>query len=152
MPDTAFDPKPILAAAAARAQEKHMPMQGLLTPAEAWQLFSAGALALVDTRTDAERDLIGFVPGSIGIEWYDYPAKIRNERFLDELREHVPPERPVAFLCRSGVRSLSAATLATQHGWQAAYNILEGFEGDKNAAGQRRVNGWQNAGLPWTTA
>jgi len=151
MTDTAFDPQPILAAAARRAQEKNAPMQGLLTPAEAWQLFSAGAVELVDTRTHAERDLVGFVPGSIAIEWYDYPAKIRNERFLDQLREQVPPGRPVAFLCRSGVRSQHAATLATQHGWEAAYNILEGFEGDKNAAGQRRVNGWQNAGLPWTT-
>lgn len=151
MTDTAFDPQPILAAGAARAREKNAPLQGLLTPTEAWQLFAAGALELVDTRTHAERDLVGFVPGSIAIEWYDYPAKIRNERFLDQLREQVPPGRPVAFLCRSGVRSQHAATLATEHGWQAAYNILEGFEGDKNAAGQRRVNGWQNAGLPWTT-
>jgi rhodanese-related sulfurtransferase len=53
-------------------------------------------------------------------------------------------------LCRSGVRSSHAAALATANGWRAAYNILEGFEGDKNAAGQRRVNGWQMAGLPWS--
>ncbi|MFO1413674.1 MAG: rhodanese-like domain-containing protein [Burkholderiales bacterium] len=147
-----FDPQSILAAAAARAREKGAPMQGLLTPQEAWQLVAAGVVVLVDTRTAAERDFIGFVPDSIPIEWYDYPAKVRNERFLDQLRERVPPEQPVAFLCRSGVRSNHAAALATQHGWRAAYNILEGFEGDKNAAGQRRVNGWQMAGLPWTTA
>jgi rhodanese-related sulfurtransferase len=144
------DAAAILAAAHDRARAKDARLRGLLTPTEAWQLFSAGVLDLVDTRTHAERDLIGFVPGSIAIEWYDYPAKVRNERFLDQLREQVPPERPVAFLCRSGVRSNYAAELATQHGWQAAYNILEGFEGDKNAAGQRRVNGWQMAGLPWT--
>lgn len=151
MTDTAPDPQPILAAAAARAKEKNAPMQGLLTPSEAWQLVSAGAMDLVDTRTRAEREFIGVVPGSIAIEWYDYPAKIRNEHFLEQLREQVPPERPVAFLCRSGVRSHHAAALATEHGWRAAYNVLEGFEGDKNAAGQRRVNGWQMAGLPWTT-
>ena len=102
-------------------------------------------------RSNSDDGLSNGTYGVIAIEWYDYPAKIRNERFLDQLREHVPPGRPVAFLCRSGVRSQHAATLATQEGWQAAYNILEGFEGDKNAAGQRRVNGWQNAGLPWTT-
>ncbi len=151
MTDTAPDPQSILAAAAARAKEKNAPMQGLLTPSEAWQLVSAGAMDLVDTRTRAEREFIGVVPGSIAIEWYDYPAKIRNEHFLEQLREQVPPERPVAFLCRSGVRSHHAAALATEHGWRAAYNVLEGFEGDKNAAGQRRVNGWQMAGLPWTT-
>lgn len=151
MTDTAFDPQPIFAAAAARAQEKGAPMQGLLTPTEAWQLFAAGLIDLVDTRTKAEREFVGVVPGALAIEWYDYPGKIRNERFLETLREQVPPARPVAFLCRSGVRSHHAAALATQHGWQAAYNILEGFEGDKNAAGQRRVNGWQMAGLPWTS-
>jgi rhodanese-related sulfurtransferase len=139
----------IFETAAQRAKEKNAPMAGVLTPAEAWTLFEAGAIDLVDTRTLAERDLIGYVPGSKPIEWYDYPAKTRNPRFLDELREAVPPDRPVAFLCRSGVRSNHAAALATQNGYAKAFNILEGFEGDKNAAGQRRVNGWQMAGLPW---
>jgi rhodanese-related sulfurtransferase len=56
----------------------------------------------------------------------------------------------VLFLCRSGARSHHAAQLATENGYTAAYNILEGFEGDKNAQGQRRsVNGWVAAGLPW---
>jgi rhodanese-related sulfurtransferase len=150
MPASSIDTDAIFATAAARARERNAPMQGLLMPAEAWQLFEAGAIDLVDTRTLAERDLIGYVPGSVAIEWYDYPAKARNEHFLDQLRARVEPERPVAFLCRSGVRSHHAAALATQHGFRAAYNVLEGFEGDKNAAGQRRVNGWQMAGLPWT--
>jgi hypothetical protein len=31
-----------------------------------------------------------------------------------------------------------------------AYNILEGFEGDPDAAGQRnRLGGWRFHGLPW---
>ena len=43
-----------------------------------------------------------------------------------------------------------AVTLATESGYADCYNILEGFEGDKNAAGQRRdTNGWCAAGLPW---
>jgi rhodanese-related sulfurtransferase len=139
----------IFAAAAQRAKDKNAPMAGLLTPKEAWMLFEAGALDLVDTRTHAERELIGYVPGSKPIEWYDYPAKARNASFLDELREAVREERPVAFICRSGVRSHHAAALATQNGYARAFNVLEGFEGDKNASGQRRVNGWQMAGLPW---
>ena len=143
------DPGAIFAAAAARAKEKSLPLQGLLTPAEAWSLFKAGEIELVDTRTSAERDLIGYVPGSLHIEWYDYPGKALNPRFLDQLRERVESDRPVAFLCRSGVRSEHAAALATENGYAAAFNILEGFEGDKNANGQRRVNGWQVAGLPW---
>jgi len=135
--------------AAERAKEKGAPMAGLLTPREAWALFEQGAIDIVDTRTRAERDLIGYVPGSIAIEWYDYPGKVRNPRFLDELREKVAPDRPVAFLCRSGVRSHHAAALAAAEGFARAYNVIEGFEGDKNAQGQRRLNGWQVAGLPW---
>jgi rhodanese-related sulfurtransferase len=147
--DDTLDVPAIFAAAQARAAEKQLPLQGLLTPREAWALHEAGQIALIDTRTLAERDLIGYVPGSAHIEWYDYPAKARNEHFLDQLRAHVEPGRPVAFLCRSGVRSQHAAVLATANGYRAAYNILEGFEGDKNPQGQRRVNGWQMAGLPW---
>lgn len=145
----ALDTAAVLAAAAARAKEKNVTYAGLLTPAEAWALLDAGAIRMVDTRTNAERELIGYVPGSISIEWYDYPGKARNARFMDELREAVDPESPVAFLCRSGVRSNHAAALAAGNGYRAAYNILEGFEGDKSPAGQRRVNGWQMAGLPW---
>jgi rhodanese-related sulfurtransferase len=141
-------PEAILEAAAARAREKRAPMAGLLTPSEAWALREQGRIVIVDTRTHAERDLIGYVPGTSLIEWYDYPAKVRNARFLDELKAKVDPAKPVAFLCRSGVRSHHAAALATADGY-TAYNILEGFEVDKNAQGQRRVNGWQMAGLPW---
>jgi rhodanese-related sulfurtransferase len=142
-------PQAIFEAAARRAREKNEPMAGLLTPSEAWALIRAGAIELVDTRTFAERELIGYVPGSRHIEWYDYPGKVRNPRFLEQLREQVPPDRPVAFLCRSGVRSRHAAALATENGYRSAYNVVEGFEGDKNAQGQRRVSGWQMANLPW---
>jgi rhodanese-related sulfurtransferase len=147
--DDTPDVSAIFAAAHARAAEKQLPLQGLLTPRETWALHQAGGIELIDTRTLAERDLIGYVPGSVHIEWYDYPAKARNEHFLDQLRARVEPDRPVAFLCRSGVRSQHAAVLATASGYRAAYNILEGFEGDRNPQGQRRVNGWQMAGLPW---
>jgi rhodanese-related sulfurtransferase len=54
------------------------------------------------------------------------------------------------FLCRSGVRSHHAAIAATEAGWAETYNILEGFEGDKDANGQRnRSGGWRACGLPW---
>lgn len=149
MPPEADDVDAILDAAATRAQQGGAPMAGLLLPGEAWALYKAGAIEIVDTRTLAERDLVGYVPGSLPIEWYDYPAKKRNEAFLDQLRARVPPDRPVAFLCRSGVRSHHAAALATANGYQAAFNILEGFEGDKNAHGQRVIAGWRVAGLPW---
>ena len=145
----AHDLDAIRAAAEARARAEGVPFRGFLLPAEAWALFKAGEIALIDTRTLAERDLIGYVPGSVAIEWYDYPAKQRNARFLEQLREKVEADRPVAFLCRSGVRSKLAATLAAGNGYASAFDVLNGFEGDKNAQGQRVVNGWRVAGLPW---
>ena len=39
------------------------------------------------------------------------------------------------FICRSGARSHAAAEAATRAGWRETYNVLEGFEGDKDAAG-----------------
>ena len=139
----------IRARAEARAREEGVPFRGFLLPTEAWALFKEGEIALVDTRTLAERDLIGYVPGSVSIEWYDYPAKTRNDAFLAQLRAKVEPDRAVAFLCRSGVRSKLAATLAAANGYAAAFDVLKGFEGDKSASGQRVVNGWRVDGLPW---
>jgi rhodanese-related sulfurtransferase len=148
-PDDTNDRAAILARAEARAKEEGVTFRGFLMPAETWALFKSGEIELVDTRTLAERDLVGYVPGSILIEWYDYPAKKRNERFLDVLRAKVETDRPVAFLCRSGVRSKSAATLAAENGYASAFDVLHGFEGDKDAKGQRVVNGWRIDGLPW---
>ena len=148
-PDDAAERAAILARAEARAKDDGVPIRGFLMPAETWALFKSGEIDLVDTRTLAERDLVGYVPGSILIEWYDYPAKKRNERFLEQLREKVEPDRAVAFICRSGVRSKDAAMLATANGYASAFNVLHGFEGDKNARGQRVVNGWRVDGMPW---
>jgi len=54
------------------------------------------------------------------------------------------------FICRSGHRSHRAAALATEAGYPDCYNVLEGFEGDRDARGQRgKVGGWRAAGLPW---
>jgi hypothetical protein len=40
--------------------------------------------------------------------------------------------------------------VAQKLGYARAFNVLEGFEGDKDAAGHRgTVGGWKVAGLPW---
>jgi rhodanese-related sulfurtransferase len=132
-----------------RGRDLKLPYAGALLPAEAHALMQAGA-QLVDVRTDAELHFVGSVPGSEPIEWNTYPEGQRNPTFLEQLAEVVPKDAPVMFLCRSGVRSHYAAISAAQAGWQEAYNVLEGFEGDKDAAGHRSVTGgWRKAGLPW---
>ena len=132
-----------------RAQNMKLPYAGALLPAEAHALIQQGA-KLVDVRTGAELHYVGSVPGSEAIEWNNYPEGRRNPAFLEQLGEAVRKDQPVMFLCRSGVRSHFAAIAATQAGWAEAYNILEGFEGDKNAEGQRNsAGGWKFARLPW---
>jgi len=40
--------------------------------------------------------------------------------------------------------------MVSEIGFTEAYNILEGFEGDKDENGHRgNVSGWKAAGLPW---
>ena len=94
---------------------------------------------------------MGRVPGSILVEWNTYPDGVRNPVFLEQLRAAATDvDAPVLFLCRSGVRSDQAARAALAVGYTHAYNVLEGFEGDKDASGQRgHVSGWRKARLPW---
>jgi len=137
-------------AARERGKRKGLSYAGELLPVEAHKLMQAGA-KLVDVRTKPEMVYVGKVPGSLAVEWQTYPGNRENPEFLAELAAAVPKDTPVMFLCRSGARSHAAAEAATRAGWQETYNILEGFEGDKDANGQRgSVNGWRKAGLPWT--
>lgn len=141
----------ILNKARQRAQELKLPYAGALLPKEAYALMQnvAGA-KLVDVRTRAEWDFVGRVPGSIPIEWQTYPNSQPNPEFLKELAAQTEKSALVMFLCRSGARSHAAAAAACQIGYADSYNILQGFEGDKDAQGHRAsVGGWQFAGLPW---
>jgi len=115
--------------------------------AYAW--WQAGEAVLVDVRTDAEREWVGFVPGAIALAWKQWPGMAMNPDFDSALRAAVPAEKKVLLLCRSGVRSIAAARRATELGLQA-YNILQGFEGDPDAHAHRgQRGGWRLAGLPW---
>lgn len=135
--------------AAERARAMGLSYAGALTPTEAHELMKSGA-RMVDVRTRAELDWVGRVPGAAFVEWNSYPEGQPNPQFLEELAKAVHPEEPVMFLCRSGARSHMAASVATRAGYRECYNVLEGFEGDKDAAQHRSsVGGWRFAGLPW---
>ena len=133
--------------------ETVLPAQGYagdVPLAVAQQWWQSGYATLVDVRTQAERDWVGYIPGTSLIPWKLYPGMAVNPRFGDMLKSEIPAEKPVMFLCRSGVRSIDAARHATTLGYRKAYNILEGFEGDPDASKQRgHLNGWRHAGLPW---
>lgn len=136
-------------AAAERARQMKLPYAGAVSPAEAHALMQAGA-KLVDVRTRPELLYVGRVPGSLAVEWQTYPGNQQNPEFLQQLAQVAKPEDTLMFLCRSGVRSHYSAIAATQAGWRESYNVLEGFEGDKDTGQHRNtVGGWRKAGLPW---
>lgn len=122
---------------------------GNISPDLAAQWLASGQAVLVDVRSDAEREWVGFVPGAVALAWKQWPGMVPNAGFDDGLRAAVPPGGKVMLLCRSGVRSVAAARRATELGVEA-YNILEGFEGDADADGHRgHKGGWRLRGLPW---
>ena len=141
----------LLQLARERGQELGLPYAGALTPREAFEVWQlAPGARLVDVRTRAEWDWVGRIPGAIEIEWLGYPDSRPNSHFLAQLRQQADREALLLFICRSGARSHHAAALATQAMDRECYNVLEGFEGDVDASGQRgRVGGWRHAGLPW---
>ena len=148
----------LLAGARQRAETTSMAYAGAVTPAEAYSLLQESPQALlIDVRTNAERDWIGRVAiadtQQAAIEWNTYPGGTPNPAFLERLQQVARPDQVLLFLCRSGVRSRHAATLATANGYANCFDILEGFEGDKDDAGHRKtVGGWCLAGLPWIGA
>ncbi|MDM7829714.1 rhodanese-like domain-containing protein [Cellulomonas edaphi] len=134
-----------------------MPYAGDLTPQQAWDLLTTDESALlVDVRTDGEWRTIGVPDASeLGgraafVEWVT-PAGPNPDFLADLARAGLTPgeERPVVFLCRSGVRSVAAAQAATAAGFGPSYNVLQGFEGDVGLDGQRGHSGWRADGLPW---
>ncbi len=143
-------PDDILKRAARRAAEKNLPYAGAVTPAEAHALVLAGG-RLIDIRTNAELEWVGFVPDAAHVEWNTWPEGKRNPNFAEQLEAAVPDkDDPVLFLCRSGGRSNAAAAVAATLGYTKALNVLEGFEGERNEDGHRgTVGGWKKAGLPW---
>lgn len=143
------DPESIKNIARQRASELKLPYAGALLPQEAHALMDAGA-KLVDVRTKAELEWVGRVPGALTVEWNSWPGGNPNPGFIAQLEALADKGVPVMFLCRSGGRSHNAAIAAARSGYEEAYNVLQGFEGDKGPEGHRStLGGWRLAGLPW---
>jgi len=134
------------------------------SPPETWSaLRDLPKTQLIDVRTRPEWAFVG-VPDLSPLgkeaafsEWVQYPAMTPNPRFLADLDAMVreADAETVYFLCRSGGRSQAAALAALAHFSAqgraiACVNVLEGFEGDLDAAGHRGARGgWKAHGLAW---
>lgn len=131
---------------------------GDVTPAEAWEILEGETDSiLIDVRTDAEWTYVG-VPNlsRLGkkpalIPWQTFPTGAPNPRFVDDVSKlGIKKDATILLLCRTGGRSKAAAQALTAAGFNASYNVLEGFEGGHDSEQHRGTrSGWKVAGLPW---
>jgi rhodanese-related sulfurtransferase len=154
---------------------KRSRLQLYLTPREAYDTISKNPARtlFLDVRTRAEAMYVGMATLADALVPYVEHQELMTD--WDE-RRHMYQLEPnsdftqeaeirlkekglaktdrVILICRSGDRSARAADLLANAGFTQVYSITEGFEGDSAKdgpkAGQRIVNGWKNAGLPWT--
>lgn len=101
---------------------------------------------LIDVRTQAEwayggvPDLSPSGKTALFLEWQTFPAMGVDARFVVQLSTMLD--------CRSGLRSLQAASAMTGAGWATCFNVSDGFEGPLDTW-RRRGGGWKAGGLPW---
>ena len=51
---------------------------GDVTPEQAAQWMASGEAVLIDVRSDAEREWVGFVPGAVALAWKHWPGMALN--------------------------------------------------------------------------
>ena len=121
-----------------------------LLPEEAYRLAQDDNTAFIDIRSEIEHFFIGNPPGVVNVPWQDAPDFELNPSFLKEVSQIVRKDQSLLLICRSGHRSIDAGNFLLENGFQRVYNVLEGFEGDRDENHHRSsVNGWRFRGLPW---
>ncbi|WP_206455474.1 rhodanese-like domain-containing protein [Aurantimonas marina] len=147
---------------------KTTPLGLYLTPEDAHAaLTEEPDVVFIDVRDPLEINFVGNAEGTdanvpLAFATHDFDPKrggyamARNPNFIAGVdavmaREGRDKDDPVFVMCRSGGRSAAAAAALAKSGYSNVWSIVEGFEGDTNKKnGRRDVNGWQNAGLPWS--
>ena len=123
-----------------------------LAPRAAYAALSSDpAAVLIDVRDPVEFSFVGHPPGALNIPLKFAPTMAVNPDFLPLVRASIPDAMtPIFLLCRGGQRSMAAAELLLDAGYQNLTNIEEGFEGGIDDAKHRSsINGWRFHGLPW---
>jgi rhodanese-related sulfurtransferase len=132
-----------------------------------------GATLFIDVRTRGELQFVGmptlvdahvpFLVEATPPQWDDATSSfklVQNPNFVDTVDHRLTAkglarDATVVVICQSGVRAARATDALTAAGYTKVYTVVDGFEGDPLAEGPMRglrlVNGWRNAGLPWTT-
>lgn len=131
-----------------------------INPLEAFKILEQQqAAVLVDVRSTMEYEFVGHPPNALHIplkeppDWNTQPEFV--QKLITGLSNHIGSserltDTPLLMLCRSGARSKLAGELLIENGFTTVYNVLEGFEGDKDDNGHRNtISGWRFHNLPW---
>ncbi|MCP5052527.1 MAG: sulfurtransferase [bacterium] len=139
-----------------------------VTAKEAYEMWrkNPDGVKIVDVRTPEEYVLVGHAPMAYSLPllvwkpgWYkqkEGSSMMMNADFVSRMKKKFKPADTLLMICRSGGRSARSVNMLAKEGFQKVYTVTDGFEGDKaktgdkNSIGKRVVNGWKNAGLPWT--
>lgn len=164
---------PLYAAEKPKSIKKQTAAGKYLTAKEAYDLKQKRGeeLLFIDIRTPSELVFVG-APENLDMnipfltldykQWDESKSsfiKVPNTQFIPEINrvidaKKLTKESSIILLCRSGKRSAEAANLLISSGYSKVYTVIDGFEGDTKKwgdnKGKRVVNGWKNAGLPWT--
>ena len=145
-----------------------------LTPQEAFNLKAdlGEDILFVDIRSRPELKFVG-APTNIDANipsrfintdftWSDKAntyRTLKNQHFVGDFEKllklkHKTRKTPIILICQSGNRVPMAAQELYEAGFDKVYSLYQGFEGIKAKTGinkgQRVINGWKNAGLPWS--
>jgi len=123
-----------------------------VSPPEAYEVLQNDSQAvLIDTRTKIEFSFVGHPVNAVHVPLKRPPTWDNFPDFIEQAEKHLSSKStPIVLMCRSGARSMDAAKLFEEAGYQSLYNMEEGFEGDKNENNHRStLGGWRFHKLPW---
>ena len=69
------------AASASQAPRGARGYAGDISPTVAYEWWRKGDAVLVDVRSDAEREWVGFIPGAVALAWKQWPGMATCRRF-----------------------------------------------------------------------
>lgn len=109
-----------------------------ITPQAAEEMAAKGEIILIDVRTPAEWAKTGVATGAVKLTLQDKDFVAKAKALAEQ------DDRDIAFICRSGNRSSTAAKLLAKAGVDAI-NVTEGM------VGKTKGQGWVERGLPVET-
>jgi rhodanese-related sulfurtransferase len=122
-----------------------------ITPQQAHDVLTKDPSAVyIDVRTPLEFEN-GHPAGAVNIPVaFSDPARgmVMNAEFVSVVEKNFPKDKKIVIGCQAGPRSNRAAGLLIEAGYRDVSNLLGGFGGMRDQAGNVAAPGWAASGLP----